>query len=388
MNHKIVISSIFKSLQKILKKKSKGLHDPLFIGNEKKYLANCINSGFVSSVGNYVKIFEKKVSNYVKTNHAVATNSGTSALHLVLKYYNLGPKDEVLIPSLTYVATANAVRYCNSFPNFVDIEMDSLGICPKKLENYLKKICRKKNNYTFNKKTGRKIRVLVAVHLYGLPCKILEIKRICKKYNIILIEDAAEALGSFYKNKHLGTFGEAGILSFNGNKPITCGSGGMIITNNKKISQKLEHLSVHAKKKHSSDHVHDAIGYNYRMNNLSAALGCAQMEKINTILKAKRKNFKKYFYCFKNSKYLKILNEPKKSKTNYWLITAVLLNYSLKNKILKKFRKKGYICRSIWRPLHTLKIFHNFPKDNLKNTMHIFNKSISLPSSPSISYKK
>jgi len=388
MIEKKIVSESFKSINKILNKKSKGLHDPLFTGNEKKYLANCIKSGFVSSVGKYVRVFERKVSDYVKTKYAVATNSGTSALHLVLKYYNLGVNDEVLMPSLTYVATANAVKYCNSFPNFVDVETDTLGICPQKLETYLRKSCKKKNNFTFNKKTGRKVKILIAVHLYGFPCKIFQIKKICKKYNIILVEDAAEALGSFYKNRHLGTFGEAGILSFNGNKPITCGSGGMIITNNKKMSKKLEHLSVHAKKKHPTDHIHDAIGYNYRMNNLSAAIGCAQMEKINFIIRAKRKNFKKYINYFKNNKFLKILKEPNYSKTNYWLITAVLLNNSLKNKLLRTFRKKGYICRSVWRPLHTLKIFYGCPRDNLSNTLNIFNRSISLPSSPSISYKK
>ena len=384
---KKIENRIILEIKKLLKNKPKGHHDPIFMGNEKKYLNRCISSGYVSYVGEYVKVFEKKISSYTKTKYGVATSSGTSALHLALRYFNLSRKDEVIIPSLTYVATANAVTYCGSTPNFVDIERESLGICPTKLENYLKKNSKKIGSYTYNKKTKKKIKALIAVHLYGFPCKIIEIKKICKKYNILLIEDAAEALGSFFKKKHLGTFGEAGILSFNGNKPITCGSGGAVITNNKKMSTKLKHLSTHAKKQDLLDHIHDDIGYNYRMNNLSAALGCAQLENINKILRAKRKNFQWYFDTFKNFNHIKILREPKFSKTNYWLITAVLKNYKLKNRILKKLKPQGYGLRTTWRPLHTLKIFKNCPRDTMSNSNEFFKKTINLPSSPILNYK-
>ena len=248
-----------------------------------------------------------------------------------------------------------------------------------------KKISIKKGKSTFNKRNGKKIKALIAVHLYGFPCKIDKIKKICKKYNIILIEDAAEALGSFYLKKHLGTFGDMGILSFNGNKPITCGNGGMIITNNKKASNYVKHLSVHAKKRSVTDHIHDNVGYNYRMSNLSAAVGCAQMENINLILKLKRKNFKLYAKVFEKFEALKILNEPKFSKSNYWLIVAKFKKKNFKNIFLKKTRSLGIISRSVWRPLHTLKIFNNCEKDNLENTLKIFENSATLPSSPGIS---
>ena len=214
-----------------------------------------------------------------------------------------------------------------------------------------------------------------------------EIKKICEKYNIILIEDAAEALGSFFKKRHLGTFGDAGILSFNGNKPITCGSGGAILTNDKKMSIRLKHLSTHAKVPSVVDHVHDEIGYNYRMNNLSAAVGCAQIENIKRILKAKRANFKWYKQLFNKINYLKILEEPKHSKTNYWLITAVLKNLKLKNILLKNLKSKGYGLRTTWRPLHSLKIFKSCPRDNMKNSNDFFKKAINFPSSPKINYK-
>lgn len=373
-----------KDLEKIVKD-NKGLHNPLFHGKEKKYLIDCIESGYVSSVGKYVTKFEKNISRYVGCKYAVATNSGTSALHLILKYFKINQDHEVLMPSLTYVATANAVAYCNATPNFVEIDEKTLGVCPIKLEKYLNKICILKKSFSINKNTGKKIKALIVVHLYGFPCKIIEIKRICKKFKIILIEDAAEAVGSFYKKKHLGTFGDAGVLSFNGNKPITCGSGGMILSNNKGLAEKTFHLSVHAKKKDSFDHVHDEVGFNYRMNNLSAAVGCAQLEKINNIMKLKRNNFIKYRNIFRKRDYLEIIKEPENSKSNYWLILGKVKNSRVKKRLLKKMRGSGLIGRTIWRPLHSLKIFKKSPKDNLKISEQIFLNYISFPSSPSIS---
>ena len=377
-----------KSFKKIFFNKSSRLHDPLFRGNEKKYLMNCINSSFVSYVGNYVSLFEKKLVQYTKSKYAVATSSGTSALHLILKYFDIGENDEVLMPTATYIATAAAVIYCNSTPNFVDIENENLGICPKKLKSYLIRISEKKGKFYYNKKSGKKIKALIVVHLYGFPSKILEIRKVCKKFNIKVIEDAAEALGSFYKKKHLGTFSDAGILSFNGNKTITCGGGGAIITNNKKMAKRLKHLSVHAKKSGSDDHIHDEIGFNYRMTNLSAAVGCAQMENLKKILKAKRKNYETYKNLFENENEIEILKEPRDSKTNYWLIIGLVKKNNLKKKIIKFYKKKGYGLRSTWRPLHSLKIFKLYPRDNIKNANVFFNRAINLPSSPIINYEK
>ena len=298
-------------LEKIFYGRSKRLHDPIFCGNEIKYLTKCIKSSFVSSVGNYVREFEKKISSITGAKYSVATSSGTAALHLALRYLKVDKSDEILMPSFTYIATANAVKYCDASINFLDIENDQLGICPVKLEKYLQKISIKKGKYTYNKFNKKKIKAIIVVHVYGFPSKIIEIKKICKKYNIILIEDAAEAIGSKLKNKHLGVFGEIGILSFNGNKTVTAGSGGAIICNSKKIYDSIYHLSTQAKVKIRYDHIHDEIGYNYRMNNLSAAVGCAQIENLKKIISLKRKNFKKYFDIFKNTKNVEIVKEPK-----------------------------------------------------------------------------
>ena len=371
-----------------LNKKSKRLHDPIFFGNETKYLSQCIKSGYVSYVGNYVKTFEKKICSLTKSKYSVATSSGTSALHLALNYYKIGKNDEVLLPSYTFVATANAIKYCNANPNFIDIETENLGVCPKKLEKYLNRISKRKGNRTFNKFTNRQIKALIVVHVFGFPCKIIEIQKICRKYNLILIEDAAEAVGSFFKNKHLGIFGNMGILSFNGNKTITTGGGGVILVKRKKIAEKLRHLSTQAKVKVRNDHIHDHIGYNYRMINLSAAVGCAQLENLKKIIKAKRKNFKDYLKIFKNYKEIKILKEPKNSKTNYWLITALFKNKNLKNKFINTLNKKGFGLRSTWRPLHSLDIFKNCPSDNMENSINFYNKSANLPSSPILNINK
>lgn len=372
---------ILKKFLKIFKKKDKSHHNPFFDKTEKKNLLNCINTTYVSYVGNFVSKFEKNISKFVKSKYAVATSSGTAALHLALKYYNLNYRHEVLVPSLTYVATVNAIRYLNSSPNFVDIDKENFGVCPIKLESYLKKSTKRIGRKLINKKTKREIKALVAVHLYGFPCKIDLIKKICKKYKIILIEDAAESLGSFYKSKHTGTFGEIGILSFNGNKTITCGSGGMIITNSKKISNKLKHLSTHAKVTNRPDHYHDEVGYNYRMTNLSAAVGCGQLKKISKILKSKIKNYYWYKENFKKFQSMKILKEPKNSKSNYWLIIGKFKTTTERNLIFKSLKKKGFGVRLCWRPLHTLKIFKNFPRDNLKNTNQVFSQTITFPSS-------
>ena len=375
---------ILKKFLKIFKKKDKSHHNPFFDKTEKKNLINCINTTYVSYVGNFVSKFEKNISKFVKTKYAVATSSGTAALHLALKYYNLNHRHEVIVPSLTYVATVNAIRYLNSSPNFVDVDKENFGVCPIKLENYLKKSTKRIGGKLINNKTKREIKALVAVHLYGFPCKIDLIKKICKKYKIILIEDAAESLGSFYKFKHTGTFGEIGILSFNGNKTITCGGGGMIITNSKKISDKLKHLSTHAKVANRPDHYHDEVGYNYRMTNLSAAVGCAQLSKIKRILKLKLKNFKWYKNHFKQFKSMKIVNELIFSKSNYWLILGKFKTKTEKNYIFKSLKKKGFGERLCWRPLHTLKVFKDFPKDNLDNTNQIYDQILSFPSSSKI----
>ena len=371
-----------------LKKRDKSHHTPLFLGNEKKYLVDCIKKTYVSYVGKFVDLFERKIANYTKSNFAVATSSGTSALHLLLNYHGIGKNDEVLVPSFTYVATVNPIHHCGADPNFVDIELNTLGVCPKKLEKYLKKTAYIKNKVCINKKTKKKIKALIAVHAHGFPCEITKLKKICKKYNLLLFEDAAEALGSFYKKKHLGTFGDAAILSFNGNKTITTGSGGAVLVKNYKIAQKLKHISTQAKIPSQIDMAFDYIGFNYRMSNVSAAIGCAQLEKINKILKLKRKNY----YMYKNflgkiNNLVEIMKEPNNSKTNYWMVTIVFKNLKDRNVVLKTLRLKGYGLRSTWRPLHTLKIYKNCQKDNMANSLKAFKTTVNLPSSALINHE-
>ena len=384
---KNLIERISSSIIKLNIKKANGLHEPIFLGKEKKYLNECISSGYVSYVGKFVKLFENKICKFTKSKYAVALVNGTSALHILLTYFKINNEDEVLLPSLTFVATANAIKYCNANPHFLDIEKETLGICPKKLEKYLSKTLIRKKNFSINKYTKKKVRVLIAVHLFGFPCKIEEIKKICFKYKIKVIEDAAEAMGSFYKNKHLGNFSEAGVISFNGNKTITCGGGAVIISSNKKLTDKIKHLSTTAKIKHDWEYIHDDVGYNYRMTNLNAAVGCAQIENIKKIIKAKRKNFISYNEIFKKYKDIKIFKEPKNSSCNYWLIT-ILFKKNIRNKILKLINQKGFNARAIWKPLHTLKIYKDCQRDKMTTTFDIYKNSINLPSSPIINYQK
>ena len=378
---------IISAVKKVVKKGPKSLHEPIFKGNEKTYLIDCIKKGYVSYLGEYVNKFENNIKKFTKSNNVVALVNGTSAIHILLKSIGVQENDEVLLPSLTFVATANAIKYCNAIPNFLDIEQTTNGICPDKLREYLKRIAIKKNNYFINKYTGRKIRALIAVHLFGIPCQIEELIIICKKYKIKIIEDAAEAMGTYLNKKHLGNFSEAGVISFNGNKTITCGGGAVVITPNKKLANKIKHLSTTAKTPHPWEYVHDEIGYNYRMTNLNAAVGCAQLEKINKILKAKRKNFQDYFKYFREIKGVEIIKEQKNVKSNYWLITLNLKkNFKIKNSILRKLNKSGFNARAIWKPLHSLAIYKNCPKDDLVNTMRIYKSSINLPSSAGINY--
>ena len=384
------MKSKFKNLKNLISltkkayfNKKQGLHDPLFSEKEKKFLSDCINSGYVSSVGKYVKLFEKKISDYTGSNYSIATNSGTSALHLSLVSLGVNSNHEILLPSLTYIATANAVKYCGATPNFLDIEEENYGVCPKKLKKYLTKTTFKKKGKIYNKFSKKQIKALIIVHLYGISSKILELRDFCKKNKIFLIEDAAEAVGTFFQGKHLGTFGDLGILSFNGNKTITTGSGGMVITNNRKLARKIYHLSTQAKKNSKQEHYHDEVGFNYRMSNISAAIGCAQIDNIKQILRKKRRMHSRFTRFF-NNKVIEVIKEPQNCKSNYWLIIGLLKNFKQKNNLIKKLRDKGIVARSVWRPIHKLPIFQKCPKDNLNNSNKFFKKAISFPNVPKI----
>ena len=377
-------NNIIESITKVVGKQKHHLHEPLFCGNEIKYLKKTIITNLVSSLGPFVKKFEKQLTKFTKSKYAISVVNGTEALHLSLVACGVKNNDEVLVPTITFAGTANAIVCSGAIPHFVDSEEETLGIDSLKLENYLKKITIKKGKFYFNKKTKRKIKAIVPVHVFGNICQIDKILKIAKKYNLIVIEDAAEALGSFFKNRHAGTFGLVGCFSFNGNKILTTGGGGAIITNNKLLAKKIRHLSTTAKINHRWEHIHDSVGYNLRMPNLNAALGCAQIENLNKFIKSKKKLYLEYFDEFSKIKEVRLIKNPRFSKSNNWLNTIFINNSSLKkrNSLIKFFHSKSLFGRPIWKPLHQLKHFSLMPKMNLENAKKIYISCISLPSSP------
>jgi perosamine synthetase len=374
---------IIRSIRKVVGNGNHHLHEPLFFGNEVRYLKKTISTNSVSSIGNYVKQFEEKIKKITKSKFAIAVVNGTAALHISLKVAGVKNEDEVLVPALTFIGTANAIVYCGGTPHFIDSESDTMGIDTQKLEKYLNQIVVFKKGLAINKFTQKNIKAILPVHVFGHPCKIDEIIRIAKKFNLIVIEDAAEALGSYYKKKHLGTFGIAGCLSFNGNKIATTGGGGAVITNNRIFAKKIRHLSTTAKLEHKWEYIHDQIGYNMRMPNLNAALGLAQLQKLKKFLTSKRKLFDSYLLVFSKIQDIDIFKEKKNCKSNYWL-NAIFLKknfFNLKEKILRLANQNNIFIRPTWRPLHKLKPFRNMPRMNLNGTNKIYNSCINLPSS-------
>ena len=376
-------NDIIKSIRKVVGKKKHHLHEPLFFGNEIKYLKETITTNLVSSVGPFVKKFEDQIKKFTKSKYAISVVNGTEALHLSLVACGVENNDEVLVPSITFAGSANAIVYSGAIPHFVDSEFETLGIDPLKLEKYLEKITIKKREFYFNKKTKRKIKAIMPVHIFGNICQIDKILKIAKKYNLVIIEDAAEALGSFYKNKHAGTFGSVGCFSFNGNKILTTGGGGAIITNNKLLAKKLKHLSTTAKINHRWEYIHDEVGYNFRMPNLNAALGSAQIENLKKFLSSKKKLFLRYYKEFSKLNEVRLIQNPKHSSSNNWLNTIFIKNSSIKkrDKVLNLAHKNQIYLRPVWTPLHQLKHFKSMPKMNLENAKKIYISCLNLPSS-------
>lgn len=375
------ILKVFTKIKNENKFKSLALHEPLIDETDKKKIYLCLKSNFVSTAGPQTKLFEKKLKKFTKSKYVICVNSGTSAIHIALLASKINQNDEVLVPSLTFVGTINPILYIGATPHFVDSEINNLGIDFDKLENYLKKICYKKGKYFYNKKTKKKISSIIAVHIFGHPVNISKLKKISKKFNLKIIEDAAEGLGSFYKDKHVGTFGDVGILSFNGNKIITTGSGGAILTNNLHIYNAAKHLSSTAKKIHPWKYEHDKIGFNYRMPALNASLGLSQIDKINKILRFKRKLFLFYKKRFKDCLDVDILREPTDTKSNYWLQAIILKNskYKVKN-LINYASNKNVQFRPVWKLMHKLKHLKNYPKMNLSNSSNHEKKLITIPS--------
>ncbi|MCK4662455.1 MAG: LegC family aminotransferase [Bacteroidales bacterium] len=360
------------------------LHEPRFIGNEKKYLNDCINSTFVSSVGKYVDKFEKKVADYTGAKYAVATVNGTAALHVALILAGVKNDDEVITQALTFISTANAISYTGAKPVFIDVDKDTMGLSSRKLQKFLETYTYQggdhTGNYTYNLITKKRIRACVPMHTFGFPCRIDEIKEICDKFNINLIEDAAESLGSFYKGKHTGTFGKFGVLSFNGNKIITTGGGGMIITNDKELAQRAKHITTQAKTPHKWEYVHDYVGYNYRLPNINSALGVAQLEKLDFFITNKRELAELYKKFFNKMNY-KFLTEPKNSKSNYWLNVLIFKDKTEKDCFLKYTNENGIMTRPIWKLMVEMKMYKVCQKDDLTNSKWLYNRVVNIPSS-------
>ena len=386
MKKNLVSKELIQILKKVCGNKNRALHEPSFFGNEVDEISKCIKSTYVSTKSNYINKFEEKIKKITKAKYAVATVNCTAALHMGLLSLDLKPNDEVLIPSFNFVAAANAISYCGGTPNFIEIDEETLGVDPKKLEDYLNKHFKIKLNKCINNKTNKFVKGIIVPHIFGHPAKIREISKISKKYKLFLIEDAAESLGSYYEKKHTGTFGDLGVISFNGNKIITTGGGGVVITNKKNIYKKILNLVELSKKKHPWKFDYNGIGYNLKMPGLNAALGLAQIKNIKKIIKYKKKLFEKYSSEISKSKSFEIIKEPKKSKSNFWLQNIKLKKKFSKyiNIILKITNQEGYNTRSAWTLLHLQKHFKNCPKSNLKVSIDLHKRIISLPSSTNI----
>jgi len=376
-----MFDDVIKFIQKTYNNKNFiSLHEPKFIGNEKKYLNECIESTFVSSVGKYVNEFEKKIAKYTGTKYAIATSNGTSALHTSLILADVSDDNEVITQSLNFVATCNAISYCGAKPIFVDVDKDTMGLSPSSLKSFLEKNTTIIKDQCINNKTGKVINACVAMHTFGHPCKIDKIKEICDQFFIFLIEDAAESVGSFYKTQHTGTFGNLGSMSFNGNKIITSGGGGCIITNDEYLAKKAKHITTTAKINHKWNYNYDMVGYNYRMPNINAALLVAQLENLNHFVDKKRKLAELYQEFFSKTDY-KFFKEPENCKSNYWLNAISLNSEQQRDKFLEETNSNGIMTRPIWTLMHRLPMFENSQYDDLKNSNWLFERIVNIPSS-------
>jgi len=359
------------------------LHEPKFIGNEKAYLNDCIDSTFVSSVGKYVDRFELEMASYTGAKYAVATVNGTAALHIALKLAGVAHGDEVITQSLSFIATCNAISYCGAKPIFVDVDRDTLGLSPQSLSDFLGANSIQTADGCINKVTGRKISAVVPMHTFGHPCRIDAIAAICEHFGIPLVEDAAESLGSYYQGRHTGTFGQMAAFSFNGNKTITTGGGGMIVTDDEALAKRAKHITTTAKIPHPYEFIHDEIGYNYRLPNINAALGCAQMESLPRLLESKRRIASAYADFFAEAG-LVFAKEPEQTKANYWLNALVLEDRSVRDEFLKELNEAGVMSRPIWRLMNELEMFRGCQTSNLSNAKWLEERVVNIPSSAMI----
>lgn len=356
------------------------LHEPRFIGNEKAYLNECIDSTFVSSVGAFVDRFEKEFAAYVGSKYAVATVNGTAALHIALLLADVQQDDEVITQPLTFIATANAISYIGANPIFVDVDRDTMGLSPDALKTFLETHCEVSDARCINTTSSKTIKACVPMHTFGHPCRIDEIKALCDQWHIALVEDAAESLGSTYKNRHTGTFGVLGAFSFNGNKIITSGGGGVIVTDDEELAKRAKHITTTAKIPHRWEYVHDEIAYNYRLPNLNAALLCAQMENLGLFLENKRLLADEYGSFFDAASII-LAREPDHARSNYWLQTLILTNKEEQEAFLSYTNDQGVMTRPIWRLMNRLDMFKECQCSDLSNAQWLEERVVNIPSS-------
>jgi len=355
------------------------LSEPEISGNEWKYIKECLDTGWVSSVGSYVTRFEEMIANYVGAKYAVATVNGTSALHVSLLSIGIQPEDEVIVPTLTFIAPVNVIKYCGAHPVFMDCDEDTLCVDVQKILAFIKKECVRRNGHTYNKKTGRRLRAIIPVHIFGHPTDMDDLVDICFKNNIGIIEDATESLGSEYKGKKTGSFGKIGCFSFNGNKIITTGGGGMLVTNDENIAKRARHLTTQAKSD-PFEYNHDEIGYNYRLNNIQAAIGVAQMEKLDEFINTKRNNFVQYKEAFRNLEQIKFLQEKSWAKSNFWFYT-IKVHPEDKNPLMAYLLSKNIQVRPVWKLIHTLPMYKDCQAYALDKAITAHGCCVNLPCS-------
>ena len=359
------------------------LHEPNIGQRENELVSKCLASGWVSSVGEYISEFEQGLAKFTNSKHAIAVVNGTAALHLALHSVGVKPGDEVLVPTLSFVATANAVSHCGAIPHFVDSDPETLGLDPLALREHLRANASLRDGELYNTSTSRRISAVVPMHTFGHPMQIEALIDVAKEFNLVVVEDAAESIGSYVGSTHTGTFGRCSSLSFNGNKTITTGGGGAILTNDAELAQRIRHLATTAKMPHDYEYIHDAVAFNYRMPNINAALGCAQLSRLDDFLSAKRVLARKYAEGFSSARSMQFVAEPHGTTSNYWLNTIRLNkpDLSLRDELLVAARASGYMCRPAWNLLHTLPMHESSPRAKLPVAQNLWQSLINIPSS-------
>lgn len=356
------------------------LHEPRFAGNEKKYVMDCLDSTMVSSIGEYVDRFERMICEYTGVGYAVATVNGTVALHVALKLAGVNQGDEVITQPLSFVATANAISYCGASHVFLDVDKETLGLSPDAVRDFLEKNTEMRDGSCFNTVTGKRVSACVPVHIFGHPCRIDELVLLCRERGVPVVEDAAESLGSTYKGRHTGSFGDFGVLSLNGNKIVTSGGGGAVITNDESLARKAKHITTTARVPHQWEYVHDMVGFNFRMPNINAALACAQLEQLDGFIDNKRKTAAKYAEFFEGLD-TTLFKEPENACSNYWLNAVIMRDRKQRDEFLEYANSKDVMCRPVWRLMNEMEMFSNCQKDDLVNSKWLESRLVDIPSS-------